>query len=260
MPIRSFSSKNAPYKPKEPVAPPEVYTRWVGDPSQDNMSSLLAKLDPVINKVIYSNSASGDPGIKMAAKLHLAKAMPNYDPKRGAGLETFAVSELRRLPRIIEKRSAAIPIYEGAKLNLNLISAKEREYKAANGVDPTDEQLADASGMSIKKMTYLRKKYSPTMTDAQFSASRVNDNGDETGDGIATNNYERGTFIKQLLYADLGSIDQRIFEMAHGLNGKKQESQTHIAHTLGLSNAAITNHLKKINAQLAEMEGTGFLR
>jgi hypothetical protein len=54
-----------------------LYTQ---DPSPDNLSNVVASLNPTINYALISVNGANDPVLKSEAKLIAANAVKSYDP------------------------------------------------------------------------------------------------------------------------------------------------------------------------------------
>jgi len=224
-----------------------VFKQWQARPDARTMTPLVKSLEPTIDKALKSYGYSGDPNMKTTAQLHVMKAIPRFDPSKSK-INTFVTNELKRLQRLGPKQQHAMPIPEQAAYDLKSVQNIETELMADLGRDPTGEELADATGLSSKRIRGIKSKYAmPTLTESAFEAP----NGDINLPGIDDND-EQERLWAEAVYSGLDPIDKKIMDWSMGWHGADRTSKTVMAQKLGVSIPAITQRAQRVAGKLAE--------
>jgi DNA-directed RNA polymerase specialized sigma subunit len=222
----------------------QAYTTWKKTPTPVNMTGVIKAVDPVIRKALQTYGYKDDPLMRSTAQAYAGRIIPNYNPSKGTHLSTFLTTELQRLQRIGPQQSYAVPIPEGAALDLQRVKDKEAELRAALGRDPTIPELADATNMNIRRINKLYTKYgAPSLTEGFY------------GEDLSTAG--EGSDVSEQIWADavymeLDPIDKKIFEWTTGWKGRPSLSKTEIAQKLKMSVSAVTQRAAKITQKLNE--------
>lgn len=223
-----------------------LFQRWKTRPGPETMTPLLTALQPVIDKSLKTYGYENDPLTRNAAQLHAMKVVGNYDPKRGASLDTFMTNEMRRIQRIGAQQNQVIPIPERVALGHRDIQQAEAELKADLGRDPTIDELADHTGLSNKRIASIRKRYVPARMEGMFQS----DEGYQAAPGTGSMDMEQ-LWIESL-HGELSPIDQKIMEWSVGWHGEPVLDKTEMAHRLGISSAAVSQRSKRIADRVQE--------
>lgn len=247
------------YKPTQPPVPKEskygkldsAYAAWKTKPTPDNMANLLDASSPVLNNAITSY-AGGNKAMTAQAKKLAAGAFQTYDPSKGTQLHSHVMTQLQPLQRITRERTQAVRIPERVSVDLYKLHQAEREVQDSRGREASDVELADHSGMSLKRIRHLRK----------FNKVETSESGllghDEEGDseiyypGVNKVNPEK-VYIEYLYY-DSDPIDQKILEWKTGYNGKQVLGTNEIAKRLRLSPGAVSQRSARLSQKMADMD------
>lgn len=225
----------------------DLVVRWQQNPSDEDTAYLLHKLRPTINSAMtsYAPGHQKDLAIK-AANLALS-ALRNFDPERGVDPTTYVFHNLKRLNRFANRRSNIIPLSERAMQEYNFLQQVKQDFEDTFDREPSDMELADRTGYSLKKVTKLltgNKVTSETSTLNPESGNQTQFSSDLTDDD----------FI-EYVYRSVGPIDQKILEWSSGLHGRPVLSNKEIAAKLHLSPAAISQRRAKLISMLEEVRG-----
>ena len=124
------------------------------------------------------------------------------------------------------------------------------------GREPTDRELADRSGISLKRMTHVRS-YNPAVAEGTLEGASGEVFGGTRGMGLP----EAASVWQRLVYEDLSPRDQKIMEHSMGMHGRKPMANQDIARKLGVSPGAISQRKKIIQDMLnKEAELSPFVR
>ena len=231
---------------KEPDETETMFRAWKASPNPRTLSPLLTKLNPTIDRAASAYGYKDDPNIKTTAQLHVADALHRFDPKKGAKLETFMFNELKRLRRLGPAQQYAIPMPEQAAYDLRSIQRVEADLASDLGREPLPEELADASGLSTKRITAIKKQYAlPTVTEQSFDPM-------QGMPGQEAEPEESERLWTDAVYGESDPVDKHIMNWSLGLNGQPKRSKTDMAVSLKMSIPAITQRARKIAQRLNE--------
>jgi len=226
--------------------PTQLYKQWKASPNPGTLTPLVSSLRPTIDSALRTYGYADDPNMRTTAQLHVIKALPRYDPKR-AKLNTFVFNELKRIQRFGPKQQHAIPIPEQAALDLRSLQRIEHDLVHELGREPTPPELADKSGLSVRRINSIRRRYAiPTVTEQAFES----DIG--VRDVPATRGNESERLWLDALYAELDPIDKKILDWSLGMHGQPRISKTQMATKLGISIPAITQRARRLSARVSE--------
>ena len=167
------------------------------------------------------------------------KAATTYDASSGNKFSTHLTNQLKKLSRISTQYGATIRLPENKQFKLQRLNQIELVLKEELDREPSVSELADATGMSIKEINYLK----------QHRTSDVNiSNMAYTPTFINTGNDDWMHFV----YHDLEPIDKVIFEYKVGFAGKPQLTNEEIAKKLNLSASTVNNRAKMIAEKISE--------
>lgn len=224
---------------------PDLFGEWKAAPGPKTLTPLMQQLDPVIDKALGAYGYAGDANMKTTARLLAAKALPKFDPDK-ASLNTFVFGELRRLQRVGPQQEFAIPVPERVMLERSAVDRATDELREELGRQPTDNELLDRTGLSLKRLRTIRG------VPAQVVGSRTDEAGQIIAD--AADEMDSSRLWEEAVAASLDPIDRKIYEWSTGSGGERL-TKTQMAARLGLSPAAVTQRSAKIVQKLSA--GTG---
>lgn len=242
-----LSQRSAPTPPKKTLD--QHWEDYSKAKTPANLNNMLNEARPVLDSAITSYGG-GNKNLYGHAKILAAKAIDSYDPSRGAKLQTHLMVQLQPLSRLHAEASASVKIPERVRADLYRVNQETQNLVDDLGREPSDQELADRTGMSLRRIGHVRK----------FARSEVSESGltstTEEGDeeifypGVQTNK-PLDVWI-EYVHHDLSPIDQKIFEWKYGYNNQRQLSTTEVAKRLGLSPGAISQRAAKISARINE--------
>ena len=230
---------------KKPDKLMDAYTEWNTYPSDKSLSKLLDVAKPTLSSAIQSYASGNTKGVGSQAKLLAIKAFKGYDPKKKTKLSTHLMWQLRPLSRINRDRTFAIRLPERVVFDRRNMEETAATFEDENTRPPSDDELADLTGLSTKRMSYIRGL---KQREAPESSYRTTE-GAPYRPGTSSVNQDE--IWADYVYQDLNPIDQKIFELRTGRNGNKIMGVTKLAKLLKMSPASISQRAAKISKQLA---------
>jgi DNA-directed RNA polymerase specialized sigma subunit len=222
------------------------YEQWAQSKSPDAADMLVKQLKPTITSAITAHGFTPDANSFTTAVGHIFDVLPRFDPKK-AKLNTFVFNELKRLTRLLPQQTNIVRTPELAYAAVKDLDRTENQLMQELGREPTVDELADASSMSVNKIKKLRRRYGGgTVTTGIELQDRTGFVGEDKGE--EDDNFER--VWVDTLYNGLSPVDKQIFAWTTGYKGAKIFSKVDIARRLGISPPAITQRANKIAVML----------
>ena len=218
---------NAIYKQRNDTAggtksnKPDLNTLWTSYKSGDESLkyTILNQLEPTIDAAIQ-NMANGDKRYKTKARLIAMDALNGFDPNAGATLQTFVYNRLQALRRLSADRGNFVHVPERSALERRQLEEIKRDYMLETGIEPSIGELADRSGMSIKKVGRLMSIFGTTST----STTRG-----EHGDSLESKPRTATELYNDSFYTELPEVDKKIYEWTTGYQGSPMLDRATIA-------------------------------
>lgn len=225
----------------------DVVVRWQKKPTEADTAYLLKKMKPTINSAMtsYAPGHAKDLAIK-AANLTL-QALKTFDADRGVDPTTYVFHNLKRLNRFANRRANIIPISEKASQEYNFLQQVRQEFIDTFDREPSDMELADRTGYSLKKVTKIMNG-NPVTSETSTINPETN-NSTQFSSDISEDDYF------EYVYRSVGPIDQKIMEWSTGAHGRPVLSSKEIAAKLHVTPAAISQRRTKILNMLSEVRG-----
>ncbi len=215
-----------------------AYTTWKQAPTPENADALVKTVQPVMDTAL--RPLGNSPALRGHARRMTLLAMQNYDPER-ASLRTHLMSHLQGLKRISGSLDMPIHIPERVMLQQRDVAEHHQQLADDLGRDPSDIELADRTGLSTKRLAYLRQFRRPV---SESQASFENADGDIVSPGVDHTTPQ--SVLNEFVYSDLTPRDQLIMDHAMGRNGREQLPGREIAARLNITPGAVSQRLSAI--------------
>lgn len=226
------------------------FQAWRAEPSGANAGKLLQAVDPVIKSALrtYAGAGQSSPTMRSKAKLVVLDSLPRYDPNK-AKLRTYLMTSLQSLRRAQAEESQIVSVPERVRLDQQLLRTATAELTDKLGREPSDGELAEHAGVSLKRLAHVRQAKG-SLAEGQM----VNTTEDPGGSAdVAVAPRGRETYLR-FIYGDLSPTDQFIMERSLGLHGHSILPKGEIARKLGISAGAVSQRAAKIQAILDKHE------
>lgn len=222
------------------------YEKWQLFKDSDSLYEVTKSLRPTIDSVVASLGGTGNPQVAAKARVIAAKAIQTYDPSAGATLPTWVSQQLRQLTRDIRKSNSMVHVPDGVQLDGYTLYRAEREFEDEHGREPTVEELADISHLSVKRIKDVRQKMRPVVTDA----------GTESEDGSSLLSVENSDYTQDALdyvYAESDRNDRKILEYTVGYGGASPLDTNQIMQKLKLTPVQLSRRKARLSMRINEV-------
>lgn len=223
-----------------------ILERWKTKEDPEAADKILEKVEPIINTAITTYAMNKSPILKSHAKKIVLDKIKNYDPKV-AKLNTYLMNHLQSLRRLSATESRIA--YAPERVMLDSI----RYNKSVNalwdqlGREPTSQEIADHSGLSLKRIEKLRK-IKPVVSESTITDVSSGDE-DKSYDPAVISRDDNSVWLN-FVYSSLEPKDQLIMEYLLGLHGKPKLNKSEIAKKFKVSVSAITQRAEKIQKMI----------
>lgn len=215
----------------------EAYKQY---PTRSNSSRMLKVLNPAIEQAAKSHVGSMTPHMMASAKQLALKTIGNFDPSKSS-LNTYLYHQMRGLKRIGSQKSRVITIPERVAIESNSLNQQAKAFEVENGYEPSDQELADFTGISVKRIGQVRSRHHG-LSEGLFideEGGRYSPEVENSGDDI------RKAWM-ELVYSDLDNTNKRIMELTGLYGNHRPLSNTEIAARLGITPSAVSQRKAKI--------------
>ena len=205
------------------------------------MHRLIRSMDKTIGYKLASMGVGDNPQMKHQARLYAADAVRSYDPASGASLNTWTQNQLQNMHRFKRENQGPVKIPDRAAIDAWAIEKASRELEDELGTEPDVRQLADRSGLSVKRIAKVRQ-----ITRPVAAASQMYDDGELRQDFLGES--------LEYVYDESDPVDRRIIEMLTGYGGSPVMQKNEIAAKLGISPSQVTRRAERIGVKIQSME------
>lgn len=224
----------------------QAFHQWKGSDTPVTRGALLKTVQPIIGTALHSyTGGNASPAVKSQAKLMALKAFHTYDPAKG-NMKTHLLSQLRGLQRAAAQSQQIISIPERVSLDRQHLMAAENELRDNLGREPSDLEVADYTGLSLKRLGYIRQvRYG-------VNSGSIMDEEGEVFNPASTvpGAHSADDAWADMIYYDLNDTDRAIMDYTLGMRGAKPLSTTELAIRLGISPGAVSQRKAKIQGLL----------
>lgn len=219
----------------------KAWLAYQDNPTSSTLRAVVDSLHPLIASQAAAHGGAESPHIRHKARLMAADAVRTFDPASGAKLTTWVQSNLRGLSRYRRESGGPVKIPERAQLDAWHIEKARRQYFDEHGDEPDTRQLADASGMPVKRITEVIAMTRPIAAESEFYGVQQS---------VADNLGEALDYV----YSQADKIDRAIIDHTMGYGGKPVLQKQQIAAKLNVSPALITRRSERIGQMTQDFD------
>ena len=222
------------------------YMTWQKTPTPENMAAVVDALDSVLNSEIQRYPGP-KPLLKTKARALAVTAIKSYSPQANAKLQSWVVTQLQPLARYGQRlrpvHASEMVIRQSAELH-----RLGKELSDELGHDPTEDELADKAGISVKKIRYIKRSTPAVVPEAAFEPQT----DDQEYSLPAVSQSNRLGSSEDAVVASLSQRDKAIYEFKTGKGGTELTNEQ-IARRLGVTPALVSQRSKLIADQITGM-------
>lgn len=230
----------------------EPYKLWKATPGPDTNAAMLKALTPTIEGAVRTHVGDPNPNLMSRARLMALQGLQGYDPARGR-LQTHMYNHLLGLKRVARKQVQAVRVPERISLDRYHLENATQELANEMGREPTDEEIANRTGFSPRRMARVRE-YNPAVAEGTMDDATMG--GGPIG-GVSGPVQERNNTIMDIVYDELDPYHKKIFELSFGYNGRRPMANQDIAAKMNRSPGAISQAKLRIQQMLDEVQELG---
>jgi len=220
------------------------WTAWKKSNSPEDFGKLMTEANPVIDSAIMSYAPNSAPAVRSKAKILASQAVQSFDPTKGTKLKTHLHVQLQPLRREAGTYTT-VHAPERVRMDLHKLKQLQRAYLNDNGREPNDDELADFSGLSLKRIGHIRKFDKNLLGEGVFQESS------EAGAGMPKTQ-EAAFLWEDYVHSELGPQDKLIYDMKTGRGNQQVLGTSEIARKMRISAGAVSQRLAKIADRIAE--------
>ena len=222
------------------------WNTWHKHPTKKNLRTLMNEAKPVIDKSMRSYAKNASPAVRSKAKVLAVKAFKTYDPSGRSKLSTWLHTQMQPLSREAQSYDT-VHTPEKIRFDLAHVNKMHNRFVDENNREPNEDELADYTGLSRKRIAHIRKYDRKLLYESFFDPEDDDDSGSLPG----TNKPEN--LWADFVYAELGEKDKLIYDLKTGRGGRgKPLSVNQIAKKVGISASAVSQRLAKISQRIQE--------
>lgn len=220
------------------------YKNWLENPTQDNLNKVVEAAAPIITSEIH-RYAGPKTLLRGRAKLLAAKAIRTFNPAKGASLRTWVVGQMMPLNRYSHQLKP-VRVAEDASRQAAELNSMRNKLSQQLGRQPTEEELADDTGINVRRIRKLESQVKPVMMEGAFDTAE----DDDTSYAPALYTSSGMDLASESVYDSLDRRDRAIYDLKTGLHGKRPLSNADIATRLGLTPSAISQISDNISSRV----------
>jgi DNA-directed RNA polymerase specialized sigma subunit len=226
-----------------------MYTQWRQAKTPESNTAILKAVQPVIDTAVLSYAGqNAHPTIRSNARMMALKALDSFDPARG-NVRTHLLSQLQGLRRATAKSQNIISIPEQVGLDFSNLTESENQLRDALGRDPSDDELADATNLSKRRIQKIRAFNQPLAEGTTVKDITEDNYGGDIASTVPGSNRGADAWFN-FVYDDLSPTDKLIADMTLGRNGRRKTSTQDIARRLNITPGAVSQRAAKIQSML----------
>lgn len=243
-----------PFSAKKPAGVADAfdtaYAQWQQTRTPESNTAILKTIQPVIDTAVTSYAGqNANPTIRSKARIMALRALDSYDPNRG-NVRTHLLSQLQSLRRLSAQSQNIISIPEQVGLDFTHIIDSENQLRDELGRDPTDDELADATNLSKRRIQKIRTFHQPVAEGATMRDVTADESyGGDVASSIPGSTRGEDAWFN-FVYDDLSPTDKLIADMTLGRNGRRKTTTQEIARRLNITPGAVSQRAAKIQSML----------
>lgn len=219
----------------------ELWKKWKRSQSPEDLQALITQMRPVIMREALKWSNGMSVSLLEAEGKRLAvEAFQSYDPNAGTALSTYVASRLPKLSRLVYSNMATARLSETQALLFHAHSRAKNELTDTHGREPTQTEMADHLGWSMKKLTSFQR---------QVGRKEFIESEDHPDSSMADDH------LSDFIFHDLTPQQQLIFSHKTGYRGAEKLPGAALCKRLGITQGQLSYQLGQIVKVVEKAQG-----
>jgi DNA-directed RNA polymerase specialized sigma subunit len=262
-----FSLDKDKAKPGKPAAPAsnlepeyqEAYDSWKQNQTPDQNDMIIGKINPIIDSAVKSYAGQeASPSVRLQARRMALEGLKGYDPSKSK-LKTHMMWHMQGLKRAAAKSSQILNVPERVRIDSHYVNASFKELEDQLGRDPNDDELANYTGLSNKRIERVRG-YKPGLSEGAASQGFMGSESDDVSDPSSSiPGQQQGQAWRGFVYDGLDDRAKLIMEHTFGMNGKSKLDNIGVAKKLRITPARVSQIRSDIQNKMDGRERMGLL-
>lgn len=212
------------------------------------MRERVRDLEPTINQALAQYAGGNvSPVVRDRARIIAAKALADFDPKRGASPKTHVMNQLRRLQREVPVISDPLPMPERFRRDQGRIAEVIRQIEEHEGREALPEEIADTTHLSRKRVRRVMDRMAARVSQTAYEDT---DGDDDDQMDVVTDRREPWDEWVDMVYAELPERDRLIFRHRTGYDGSPILDNNTLARQLNISPQIVSQRARVIQGKL----------
>lgn len=224
----------------------DAFGAWQSTPSPETSTALLQTLHPAMMSTVRTHVGDTNPLLVSKARRTMLTALPQYNPQK-ASMRTFMYQQLQGLKRYNRQQGEGLKTPERISFDRKALEGYEKEMEHELGRSPSDQEIADRYGFSMKRLARVRQ-YNPGVAEGTLERA----SGQVFG-GINQTKVPYEDQWNDYVYSQLDPVNQKIFEHTLGYNGNRKLDNTALASKLRITPGAVSQRKQKIQQLLDQV-------
>lgn len=222
----------------------EAVEEYRKNPTPQNLQAVVQAYKPAIDNFVYATLKSDSPIVRRRAYAMAAEAAKSYDPERGVPFKRFLQVQLQPIQRMGRNIHEVISIPERHRRYAALLQQTRMDLLDRLDREPTREELADASGLTVRQLDRFDRLNRGSLSVSQFE-SMSPDPDDPNLPAVQEDPMKEW---REYVYHDLDPVDRQIFKARE--SGAISNNQ--LARELNLSPGAVSQRAAKIQRMIEQ--------
>lgn len=228
--------------------PYEVYAQY---PTKGHLQDVVRHYQRDIDNAVMSIAGRSSPVVRRRANILAAQAVQTYDPNRGVPMKQWIKQQLMPLHRMARQATDVITVPERVRRDQALLHRAREELYDSLDREPSPEEIADHTGVSLRRQQKLQRLSRPMMSENEITRAMASDDEDGADPGVQA--FDPVKEWEDYVYHDLDDTDKQIFRGLTGYQGAPIRKGVELSRDLKISPAAITKRATKIHQRLENM-------
>lgn len=221
----------------------KAYEFYKRKPTRGNRLKLVQlyqrEIDNAVNGMVGGQASRV---VRRRAYVLAAQAVKTYDPSMGVPLKNHILVNLQPLHRMARQIHEPISIPERHRRYRALLDQAREELWAKYDREPTDEELADHTGLSVRQQKRVSDLERGMFSESSFAQAGQTDEGPGEMPGKAVDPMKEW---EDYVYHDLDPIDKKIYDARIKGTGTGD-----LATKLNVTPGAVSQRLAKIENRI----------